>query len=39
VVSEAGIEQVVWVDNTGLIFPMVAALSLASAMTALFIRR
>lgn len=39
VISEAGIEQVVWVDNTGLIFPVVAALSLASAVTALFIRR
>jgi hypothetical protein len=29
----------VWVGNTGLIFPLVAALSLASAVTALFIRR
>lgn len=38
VVTESGV-QVVQIDNTGLIFPVVSGLCLCSAVTALFIRR
>lgn len=38
-VTESGVEQIVLVDNTSLVFPVVAALCLCSAVTALFIRR
>ena len=39
VVTESGVEEIVQVDNTSLVFPVVAALCLCSAVTAQFIRR
>ena len=39
VVDGSGVAQIVQVDNTGLIFPIVAGLCLCSAVTALFIGR